>query len=107
MSFFFYNSKVVFEHTHKKKKYIYIHEENNSRQNGKNEATHFARTNADGIKAPTLCVHIRGTLTRTTSSFHHPIKFRKQHGSNYGMKDNYRPSQVPDKLPTLAKFNIQ
>ena len=94
-------------HTHKKKKYIYIHEENNSRQNGKSEATHFARTNADGIKAPTLCVHIRGTLTRTTSSFHHPIKFRKQHGSNYGMKDNYRPSQVPDKLPTLAKFNIQ
>ena len=96
--------KSVHTHTQKKK---YSYKENNSRQNGKNEATHFALTNADGIKAPTLCVHIRGTLTRTTSSFHHPIKFRKQHGSNYGMKDNYRPSQVPDKLPTLAKFNIQ
>ena len=38
----------------KKKKNVY-----NSRQNGKNEATHFVLTNADRIKTPTLCVHFR------------------------------------------------
>ena len=66
-----YNNRLMRKsvHTHTKK--------NNPRQNGKNEATHFALTNADGIKAPTLCVHVRVHQCEL-SSVHHPPKIRNQ-----------------------------
>ena len=51
---------------------------------------------------------------RTTSSFYNPIKFRRkqpklhkgQHGSNYGIKDYYRPSQAHDKSPTWRSSTL-
>ena len=49
---------------------------------------------------PQSTIHLKLGINR-------PNYKQGQHGSNYGMKDHYQPSQVPDKLPTLAKFNIQ
>ena len=44
----------------------------------KNKATHFALTKRNGnLGTHTWCT-CQGTLTRTISSLHHPIKFRNQ-----------------------------
>ena len=45
---------------------------------------------------PQSTIHLKLGINR-------PNYKQGQHGSNYGMKDHYQPSQVPDKLPTFGK----